>query len=70
MCEHSKVMAIEKGFRAMQYNYVVSSNTRAVDLWKSCGFSVVGTLPGAFFHPKFGFVDVFVMFQEFHKTSY
>lgn len=66
MCEHSIALAIEKGFRAMQYNFVISSNTRAVSLWKTCGFSVVGILPGAFRHPKLGYVDVCVMFQEFN----
>ena len=49
----------------MQYNYVVSSNVRAVALWKSNGFDIVGTLPNAFNHPSLGYVDVYVMFQEF-----
>jgi len=64
MCEHSKLLAVEKGFRSMQYNYVISSNIRAVELWKSCGFFIVGTLPEAFNHPKLGYVDVYVMFQH------
>jgi ribosomal protein S18 acetylase RimI-like enzyme len=47
----------------MQFNFVVSTNERAVRLWESCGFSVVGRLPGAFAHPALGFVDALVMFR-------
>ncbi len=63
MCEHSLLVARERGFRAMQFNFVVSTNHRAVRLWQSLGFEVVGTLPLAFEHPTHGFVDAFVMFQ-------
>jgi ribosomal protein S18 acetylase RimI-like enzyme len=62
MCEHSLAYAREKGFRAMQYNLVVASNTRAIALWERMGFSIVGTLPGSFAHPKLGFVDAHVMY--------
>jgi ribosomal protein S18 acetylase RimI-like enzyme len=48
----------------MQFNIVVSSNARAVALWQSFGFAIVGTLPGAFDHPNRGFVDAYVMFRE------
>lgn len=65
MCMHSIKLAKEQGYRSMQFNFVVSSNTRAVDLWKSCGFKIVGTLPNAFNHPTLGYVDAYVMFQEF-----
>jgi ribosomal protein S18 acetylase RimI-like enzyme len=51
-----------RGFRAMQFNIVVSTNTRAVRLWESLGFSIVGRLPRAFAHPTFGDVDALVMF--------
>jgi ribosomal protein S18 acetylase RimI-like enzyme len=61
MCEHSIEHARRRGFRAMQFNFVIASNTRAVELWKRMGFAVVGTLPGAFEHPSLGFVDAFVM---------
>lgn len=61
MCEHSLVQARQSGFSAMQYNFVVSTNDRAVRLWQSCGFGIVGTLPSAFFHPKHGMVDALVM---------
>lgn len=63
MCEHSQVVARERGFRAMQFNHVVSKNTRAVALWQKLGFAIVGTLPLAFKHPVHGFVDSYVMFK-------
>jgi L-amino acid N-acyltransferase YncA len=63
MCEHSMHHARTRGFRAMQFNFVVSTNGRAVRLWQCLGFEIVGTLPLAFEHPKHGFVDAFVMFQ-------
>lgn len=64
MCLHSLERARQRGFRAMQFNFVVSTNIRAVELWKSVGFEVVGRLPGAFQHPEFGFVDALVMYRE------
>jgi L-amino acid N-acyltransferase YncA len=64
MCAHSLGHARERGFRAMQFNFVVSTNTRAVALWQSMGFAVVGTLPEAFNHPSEGFVDAFVMYRR------
>jgi len=64
MCEHSQQKAIKLGFRAMQYNLVVSTNTNAVRLWQKHGFKIVGTLPEAFRHPKQGFVDAYVMFKK------
>jgi ribosomal protein S18 acetylase RimI-like enzyme len=63
MCAHSLEHARGRGFRAMQYNIVVSTNARAVRLWQAMGFSIVGRLPGAFAHPTHGDVDAFVMFQ-------
>jgi len=63
MCEHSQARAKERGFRAMQFNHVVSTNVRAVRLWQKLGFEIVGTLPKAFHHPVNGFVDSFVMFK-------
>lgn len=63
MCEHSLVHARVRGFRAMQFNFVVSTNTRAVALWESLGFAIVGRLPGAFLHPRKGYVDALVMYQ-------
>ena len=49
------------GFLAMQFNYVVSTNTRAVELWKSLGFTIIGTIPRGFKHITEGFVDVYIM---------
>lgn len=63
MCEHSLDHARSRGYRAMQFNFVVSTNDRAVRLWESLGFEIVGRLPGAFLHPTTGFVDAFVMFR-------
>lgn len=64
MCAHSLERARERGFRAMQFNFVVSTNERAVRLWQSSGFEIVGRLPRVFEHPKLGFVDAFVMYRE------
>ena len=64
MCEHSLARAMSRGFRAMQFNFVVSANDRAVRLWQSCGFEIVGRLPAAFHHPTHEFVDVFVMMRS------
>ena len=64
MCEHSLDYARARGYRAMQFNFVVSTNERAVRLWESLGFKTVGRLPLAFKHPTRGYVDALVMFQE------
>jgi L-amino acid N-acyltransferase YncA len=64
MCAHSLDHARERGFRAMQYNFVISSNERAVRLWQSFGFEIVGHLPGAFQHPTRGYVDAYVMYRD------
>lgn len=63
MCLHSLERARERGFRAMQFNHVVSTNTGAVALWQKLGFEIVGTLPEAFKHPAHGYVDSYVMFR-------
>jgi hypothetical protein len=52
-----------RGFAAMQFNFVVSTNAAAVRAWEKCGFAVIGTLPGAYRHRDAGFVDVFVMWR-------
>jgi ribosomal protein S18 acetylase RimI-like enzyme len=64
MCAHSLERAAACGFRAVQFNFVISSNERAVRLWQHMGFSIVGRLPGAFQHPTQGFVDALVMWRE------
>ena len=64
MCLHSLERAKERGFRAMQFNFVVSTNERAVKLWGDLGFEIVGRVPLAFEHPTLGFVDALVMFRS------
>jgi RimJ/RimL family protein N-acetyltransferase len=64
MCEHSQAQALAMRFKAMQFNFVVSTNIRAIRLWERLGFSVVGRLPGAFNHQKVGYVDALVMFKQ------
>ena len=63
MCLHSLDVARQRGFRAMQFNFVVSTNERAVHLWTSLGFATVGRLPGAFLHSTLGYVDALVMYR-------
>jgi ribosomal protein S18 acetylase RimI-like enzyme len=64
MGEHALVEARRLGFRAMQFNFVVSTNEPAIRLWQSLGFEIVGTLPAAFRHSHQGFVDAYVMFRS------
>jgi GNAT superfamily N-acetyltransferase len=60
--EHALEWARQAGFSAMQFNFVVSTNTRAIALWKNLGFSIIGTIPQAFQHQGLGRkVDAFVM---------
>lgn len=68
MCEHSQREAKRLGFRAMQFNLVVSTNEGAVRLWQKLGYAIVGTLPEAFNHPKHGFVDAFVMYKRLKRA--
>jgi ribosomal protein S18 acetylase RimI-like enzyme len=63
MVEHSLQQAREKGFKAILFNFVASTNERAVSLYRSFGFDTIGTVPLAFLHPKRGYVDVLVMFK-------
>src|SRR5262245_17716953 len=63
MAEHCLSEARRLGFRAMQFNYVISTNTAAIRLWQDLGFEIVGTLASAFHHPEKGYVDVYVMYR-------
>ena len=69
MGEHCLEEARRRGFRAMQFNFVVSTNERAVALWLSLGFAIVGTLPGAFRHQRLGYVDAYVMFRPLSREA-
>ena len=64
MGEHSLEEARRLGYRAMQFNFVISTNESAVRLWQQLGFRIVGTLPGAFRHAREGFVDAYVMYRS------
>ncbi len=64
MCAHSLDRARERRFRAMQFNFVVSANERAVRLWQSFDFEIVGRLPKAFLHPTRGYVDAYIMYRD------
>ena len=63
MCEHSQKVARALGYKAMQFNFVASSNAGAVRLWGKLGFETVGCLPKAFNHPTIGYVDAIVMYK-------
>jgi len=64
LCEHSIETGRRQGYRAMQFNFVVSTNRGAIRVWEKCGFAVVGRLPGVFQHRTQGFVDALV----FHRS--
>lgn len=64
MCEHSQEIARQLGFKAMQFNSVVSTNEVAVELWKKLGFSILGTIPEAYKHKRLGYVDSYIMYKK------
>jgi ribosomal protein S18 acetylase RimI-like enzyme len=64
MCAHSIEHARGRGFKALQFNFVVSSNHNAVRLWQRHGFRIVGTLPKVFLRPDGSYVDAYVMYRE------
>jgi ribosomal protein S18 acetylase RimI-like enzyme len=64
MCRHALEYAAAAGYAAMQFNFVVATNVRAVALWQRFGFDIAGRLPGAFSHPAHGFVDALVMYRK------
>jgi ribosomal protein S18 acetylase RimI-like enzyme len=64
MAVDSLERAKARGFTAMQFNFVVSTNERAIGLWRNLGFDVAGRLPGAFRHPTLGFVDALIMYRS------
>jgi ribosomal protein S18 acetylase RimI-like enzyme len=64
MCAHSLEHTKARGFRAMQFNLVVSTNERAIKLWQDLGFDIVGRLPEAFRHPDGEFAEALVMYRR------
>ena len=64
MLDHALQSARDAGFYAMQFNFVVASNVRAIDIWTRAGFDTVGRLPNSFRHPKDGLVDALVMYRR------
>lgn len=68
LCEHSQEEAKRRGFLAMQFNFVVSTNEAAVRLWQKLGFDVVGRVPEAFRHKELGFVDALVMWKKLSSS--
>lgn len=69
MCDHSQQEAVARGYHAMQYNLVVSTNEGAIRLWKKHGFEIAGRLPEAFRDPEYGFVDAFIMYKLLDKVN-
>ncbi len=63
LCLHSQDRARAMGFRGMKFNLVVSTNTGAIKAWKRAGLEIIGTIPGAFRHPREGFVDAHIMYK-------
>lgn len=61
LCAHSMEEAKKQGCLSMQFNYVVSTNTRAVELWQAMGFKIIGISPKSYRHAKLGYVDIYIM---------
>jgi L-amino acid N-acyltransferase YncA len=70
LCQHSLLTARSLGYRAMQFNLVVSTNNAGISCWQANGFHVVGSLPGAFRHKQLGDVDALVMFQTLTEDAH
>lgn len=69
MCVHSQKIALDLGYKAMQFNFVASSNTGAIRLWNKLGFKTVGTLPKAFDHPKLSYIDALVIYKWLEENT-
>ncbi len=61
---HALEEARRQGFKGIQFNFVVSTNTAAVKLWEKLKFDIIGTVPGGFRHASLGLVDVYIMYRE------
>ena len=64
MLAHALIEARDQSYRAMQFNFVVANNTRAIAIWEQAGFDTVGRLPSAFLHPDDGYVDALIMYKN------
>ena len=62
--EHSIRIAKQLNYRAIQFNFVVSTNKAAVKLWQSLGFEIIGTVPEGFKHNELGYVDAYIMYRK------
>jgi ribosomal protein S18 acetylase RimI-like enzyme len=69
LCEHSIHFAKDKGFLAIQFNIVVSTNESAVKLWQKFGFEIIGTTPKAFRHKTLGLVDTYIMYKDLNVSE-
>ncbi|NJN29367.1 MAG: GNAT family N-acetyltransferase [Synechococcales cyanobacterium RM1_1_8] len=67
LCKHSQSEALRLGFWAIQFNFVVSTNERAITLWQRLGFTIVGTIPKGFRHASKGLVDVYIMYKQLEQ---
>jgi ribosomal protein S18 acetylase RimI-like enzyme len=64
LCEHSLEIAKSLGYKAMQFNIVVSTNKIAVKLWEKHGFKIIGTIPQGYNHIDLGYVDAYIMYRK------
>jgi ribosomal protein S18 acetylase RimI-like enzyme len=69
MGEHIVQRARALGYLGMQFNAVVATNEPAIGLWRSLGFSIIGTVPRAFHHPRHGLVDLHIMYRALDSRS-
>lgn len=69
LCAHSLAEAKRQGCLSMQYNYVVSTNTRAVNLWQQMGFTIIGVSPKSYQHLTHGLVDIYIMHRFLHDIT-
>ena len=69
LCQFSLAEAKRQGFKSMQFNYVVSTNTTAVNLWQSLGFTIIGISPKSYKHGQLGYVDIYIMHRFLDGVS-
>lgn len=63
LCQHAIEQARTAGYKAMQFNFIVSSDEKTIRMWQSLGFNIVGTVPQAFHHQSLGYIDAHIMYQ-------